>query len=249
MKELEDAIAKNNMVKAVDSVPWERLDRLKTDLSPELQTILNQGGAIAARAMLPRGIDIAFDTTNPAAVSWVQQHAAELVTQNISPTTREAIRTLMEESFVQGITPAQTARMIRDHIGILPRHVNAVLRYREELLQRFPLEEAERRAQRYAQQLRNFRARMIARTETIRASNQGQHELWRQAMHDGLMNREEWERIWIASDACEICNSLHGTRAPMDGMFLCAFNGQSYKMPPDPHPQCRCACGAVKKEE
>jgi hypothetical protein len=81
---------------------------------------------------------------------------------------------------------------------------------------------------------------------TIRASNEGQQQLWNQAIEQELIDPNEWEREWIADETertCEICMGLDGTRAPIDG----TFEG-GYARPPDPHPSCRCAVGLVRKE-
>lgn len=215
---------------------------------------MNQSGAVAAKALLPKGIDISFDQTNPMAVNWVKNHAAELVTQNIMLTSQQAIREIIQRSFEEGLTPRHAATLIREQIGILPMHAEAVENYRQALIEKFKSQglltwesDSARLATRYATQMINYRAKNIARTETIRASNQGQKELWNQAIEQDLLRENEWEREWITDETertCNICSTLNGTRAAMNGTFP-----GGYEMPPDPHPSCRCSVGLVRKTE
>lgn len=220
----------------------------------ELESVLNKSGAAAAKALLPKGIKASFKQTNPESIAWVRTHAAELVTKNVIPTSQEAIRNIILRSFEQqDLTPAGAARLIREHVGILPNHTDAVEKYRQSLIAKFKAQgsvtwesDSSRLAMGYARKLVNYRAENIARTETIRACNKGQHALWRQAVSDDLLTPAEWERVWIASDPCGICIGLNNTRAPLEGPFR--YGGKSYMMPPDPHPSCRCAVGLVRKE-
>lgn len=255
MTGLEDALKAQNLDAAMGAIPWDKLEQMQHDITPELRSVLNKSGAVAAKQLLPKGMKISFDQTNPVAVDWVKAHAAELVTQNVIPTSQEAIRAIIQRSFEQGITASDAARLIREHIGILPRHADAVERYRQALIKRFKDQgslvweaDSTRLAGRYAQQLINYRAKNIARTETIRASNQGQKELWSQAVDEELLAPAEWEREWIADETettCEICQGLDGKRAPLlNGTFP-----GGYDMPPDPHPSCRCGVGLVRIEE
>jgi hypothetical protein len=175
MTGLEDALKAKDYSAAMDAIPWDKLDQMQYDIDPELRSVLFKAGAVAARQLLPKGIKISFDQTNPAAVEWVRAHAAELVTQNIIPTTQESIRKILTRAFEEGITPADAARLIREYIGILPRHADAVEKYRQALIKKFRDDykyvtwesDSARLAGRYAQQLINYRAKNIARTECL----------------------------------------------------------------------------------
>lgn len=60
--------------------------------------------------------DFVFDDTDPAAVEWVKQHAAELV-QGISKTSRDDIRQLVEDAFTEHLTADELADEIENVIG------------------------------------------------------------------------------------------------------------------------------------
>lgn len=65
----------------------------------------------------------------------------------------------------------------------------------------------------YRQRLLRHRATTIARSESIRASNAGQHMLWDEMMRDGLIDPSRARRVWIAAAddrVCPICLPLNG---------------------------------------
>lgn len=82
------------------------------------------------------------------------------------------------------------------------------------------------------------RAGVIARTESMRAANEGQRQMWGQAVDDGLLTGDE-QREWItAEDACPQCDELDGEQAEFDG----EYPGDGGDGPPL-HPNCRCTEG------
>lgn len=86
------------------------------------------------------------------------------------------------------------------------------------------------------------RAETIARTETMRASNQGQLEAWDQAQEKGLLTGTELLE-WITTPddrLCPICEPLDGETAPRGGTF--EVDGDRITAPPA-HPRCRCTVG------
>lgn len=84
------------------------------------------------------------------------------------------------------------------------------------------------------------RGELIARTEAMIASNEGQREAWRQAQEAGALP-DDVQKEWITTgDAkvCDECESLEGAISDLDGQY------------PDPggdgpplHPRCRCTEG------
>ena len=77
------------------------------------------------------------------------------------------------------------------------------------------------------------RAEIIARTETIRASNQGHLVGYKQAGIKG-------KKVWVAkidSKTCSVCKELNGQEVDLDENFK--FKGGEIFLPPL-HPQCRC---------
>lgn len=200
-----------------------------------------------------------FDLTNPAAIRWIKQHAGELITR-ISEQNRRAIRRIIERSFLEGIPTDQAARLIRALIGLTPRDVDAIYDLYHAIMRnpgrkiwagrmaiRVPrggatAEWAGRRAAQYANRLLNWRARLIARTETTRASNEGQLQLWRQAVQYNMLDYDA-VKMWIATPderTCAICQDLDQEEQLMNDEFSHGI------MTPPAHPACRCSMGLVR---
>ena len=88
------------------------------------------------------------------------------------------------------------------------------------------------------------RAEVIARTETMRASNLGQQEAWNQAIDEGLLTGQE-KKEWIATPddrECDDCDDVDGQRVPIDGEF---DTSEGSLDGPPLHPNCRCTVGIV----
>ena len=86
------------------------------------------------------------------------------------------------------------------------------------------------------------RAETIARTEVMRASNQGQLEAWDQATEKGLLTGNE-KIEWIVTPddrLCPICEPLDEQTIERGGTF--DVDGDQITAPPA-HPRCRCTIG------
>jgi hypothetical protein len=241
---------------------------LDTAIPPVIMAVVSAGADVAAsqlgrasrklkasRLDTPK-IKFRFDRTNPSAVAWVERHAAELVTE-VSDETRKAIRQIINRAFVEGIPPRQAAELLRKVVGLHSRDVAAIVNLRKRILDspggkvyagKTPIRVPEKgmtkaklrqTLSKYADRLRNKRALMIARTETIKGSNEGQNQLWKQAIEAGELPRTVM-RVWITTPderLCPICEALDGVTAKVFGSFNGQFDG------PPAHPNCRCTTG------
>lgn len=177
----------------------------------------------------------AFDVTNPEVVAWAQQNAAELVTA-ITEAARATIQMIIVRGFEEGLAVPDIARLLRNTIGLTERDAMAVMTRQLKLLAAgTETRMASAAAERYAEQLRNRRALTIARTETMKAANQGQLQLWRQAQAKGHLPLTV-RKVWIIADACPLCAPLSGEEVLLDQDFTV---GQD----PPLHPRCRCTVG------
>lgn len=207
-----------------------------------------------------------FDRTNDEAVEWARTRAAGLVVE-VNRETRKAIRAIIAQAFEDGLPPRVAARLIRDVVGLRSDQVLAVasLRRRIKLAESqakrtgksvsvpfgnksvtvpksgLPTSRLNSTLRSYAETLRRQRALLIARTETINASNQGQIELWRQAKENGLLRGNEKKRWTTTPDdrACPSCIELDGETIEMNEMFTSTYYGSVSG--PTLHPNCRCA--------
>lgn len=88
----------------------------------------------------------------------------------------------------------------------------------------------------YEERMVRMRADAIARTETLRAANVGQHELWKQAQETGAIAMNQ-EREWLTAEdegVCPVCEPLNGERVLINQAF------SSGDEEPPAHPSCRC---------
>ena len=123
--------------------------------------------------------------------------------------------------------------MIRPLIGLTSRQAAAVLKLRTA--------KGVLAADRYAAQLLKHRALTIARTETIRASVDGQLAIWREAQRQGLLPMNARKRWIVTPDdrLCPQCAPLKGVEVPLNSPFPGGVDG------PPLHPNCRCAVSVV----
>lgn len=185
----------------------------------------------------PGTVAMSFDTANPEAITWAEQNAARLVT-NVTREAQAAIRTVVTSGIENGVTARDTAKLIRSSIGLTERDAGAVMKRQIELMESgLSSSEAAARAEKYAAKLTRSRAMTIARTETMRASNEGQAQLWSQAKQQGLLTGHE-KKVWLTSDPCPICAALDGETVGIDQDFSIGFD-------PPAHPNCRCTIGLV----
>lgn len=208
---------------------------------------------------------IAFDVVNEEAERWAERHAAMLVTE-INAETRRALRAFVSEALANGVPPAKLAQQIRSVVGLHSRQAVAVLNAQMRLesaapgsLVRvgkvrvrvprtgLPAGRIKQLARDYADRLQRQRSIMIARTETLAASNEGQRQLWLNEANSGRIANEA-EREWIVTPddrACPICTAADGQRRRLDEPFVV---GGFTVMNPPAHPLCRCAQGIAIPE-
>lgn len=219
-----------------------RLRALASGLSRDLEQAAGvllkafSTGQRHAVAQLPEGITASLNLTNPFVIRAAEQSAAKLVT-GVSTDTRNAIRLIVQRSVSGDLTVRQSAQLIKPLIGLTERQALAVIRRRFQQTKRgVPAVKAAKDAERYAARLLTQRAEMIARTEIIRASTDGQLETWSQARQQGLIGPRAGKRWMVTPDdrLCPRCAPLEGEVRPLDGTFE-GVDG------PPLHPQCRCA--------
>lgn len=249
---LEEVVSRRQAseVEAMFDTARHRLTELARELlEPVLLEVLQRAGNNAARAAVIAGtfktaagktkITIKFDPKFKTAVEWAKRRAAELVT-NISSESRLAVRAVIHDVLNKGVTPSVASRLIRDAVGLTVEQSEAVLHMRERLLaQEVAVESITRKTDAYAERLLRQRAETISRTETIAAANEGQRQLWLQAVDQGQLDADS-KRVWITTlddRSCPECEELDGEVAPLDAPFPGGV------MSPPAHPNCRCATG------
>lgn len=270
------------------------------------QALMN--GAAAAGAVTAKTIaritraDFHFSVLNPGLIDWLKTYSFGLI-QQIDNTTREAVREAVIYGMKAGKNPVDTAREIKQVVGLTDRQAKAVANYRRQLetfhLKRFaggfglgkpidrvngrqvfrpgedgtPLDGIDQRRLRdfrydgqlqtamttgkplskaqidkmvdaYQRKYLKYRAETIARTESLRATNIGIQNSWKQAIEQGTVPEALVRRQWIVAKderLCSHCAPIPGLN-PKQGVPF----GQPFRTPTGPatlpplHPNCRC---------
>lgn len=264
LESIEAMLTAGDLDGVEDAIPWDRLDATaisKADPIPhatQLARLIAQAMTDAARAA---GVTVAqFRMVNPAAVDQARYLAAQLV-KYVDGNTRRTIRNVITLAVRGRYTTRQAALLIRSTVALSPRQAQAVINYANalqdaartgrplaDLNARFTLadqrftaaspspEQQARMVQRYADRQLAYRANMIARTETMKAANQGLLDNWRTAQDQGLLGPGT-VKVWEATPderTCQECMQTDGERVPLRENFSVGIDA------PPLHPLCRC---------
>lgn len=158
----------------------------------------------------------------------------------------KAVRTVVTNGLMAGLTPAGVAANLRDRIGLTERQQQAVTNYEAGLKTAGKLPAGQRKAAvtTYANSLKHHRAEVIARTEVMYALNAGRLATWKAYQANGVISPDAMKQWWTAEDerTCDICAPMHGVAVRlMEDFTLAGRKGEAISLPsPPPHPQCRC---------
>jgi len=273
--DLADKCKEGNVPEVEDFLPWGIFEATMSDAAELLYELTQGGGAastlefrrffveqqgiavVRKASISPKeakqiltgqedemGLDLSFNMRNPKAIQWALEESSTLITL-ITTESRDAIRNVIATAFASGGHPYETARIIRNSIGLTDRDAKAVMKLEQRLIASgLSKDQINKQITKYRQKKLNDRAKLIARTETIAAANAGQQLHWQDMQNKGYLDEETVEREWIATPddrECEECAALDGTTAPLNGLFP-----GGVRQPPL-HPDCRCAVGLVKK--
>jgi SPP1 gp7 family putative phage head morphogenesis protein len=236
-----------------------------------IQAAFASGSKAAIRALPSRvSLNLSFDLMSKEAQAFLEGYSFPLIRQ-ISSNTADGIRAVILDAFKNGGHPYEQARIIRTMIGLTTNQAQAVRNYRLSLMSTGTANQTLNRAlrdarfdptirratnngvsltpkqvdamtTRYSERYLKYRAEAIARTESVRASNKGQRESWRQAVKQGLLSRDQKREWEISGDdrTCPECEALDGRVVGLDEEFE-----PGVLDPPDPHTTCRCSTKLV----
>lgn len=219
-------------------------------------------------------IVINFDQVNDSAIEQMRKNQLRLVT-NFSAEQKLATRLALLDGIKRGLNPKQQALLFRDSIGLAANQMQWVINYRELLAnlspdalnrnlrdKRFdrtvrsaikndsPLSEAQidRMVNRFRERTLSYRSENIALTEALTSVHQGVDALYKQAMDDGILDRDSLEQTWNTA----VDERRRGTHKPMHkqkrkmGEYFITGAGVLMKYPGDPNApanetvRCRC---------
>lgn len=300
-----EAVESGNPAQLLALLDSRSVEAAGTGLQTALQTVTVAAGvAEALKITRLTGVEFRFNTLNPQLVTWLQGYSFDLIRQ-INDTTKAAVREQLTGGMIAGSGPRDTARDVRQSIGLTDRQARAVENFRAELetfhlkrtaggwnlggkisrapggAQVFALdsegnvkdgilerrlrdfrhdraliramesgkaltpEQIDKMVSAYARKYLKYRSEMIARTETLRATNAGAQESWRQAIERGVVAQELVRRLWIVGRderVCSICRPIPKMNPARGVKFDQPFaTPKGPKFLPPLHPADRCS--------
>jgi SPP1 gp7 family putative phage head morphogenesis protein len=183
-----------------------------------------------------------FDAERAEASRWAAKEAGALIVEIVQE-QQTVVRDYVSRALLGEFTPQQVARGLRDTIGLTNQQTGWVENFRQrQITDRMAagrtfdqaVADSEKATNRYHDRIHKYRTETIARTEILRASNEGRREAWEQGVQDGFIGAD-WVKIWSTEfddRTCEECSPLDGETAPVLGDFPWGD--------PPLHPNCRC---------
>lgn len=227
------------------------------DVSDDLaDEVIREGLRAVERLPETISFQMAFDRTDPRAITWARTRAGSLI-QQIQDETLATVRGIVAGALSEGGGVIGAANQIERVIGLHPRWQQAVENRYEAEIARLTAADPERAleaiqgdaqqvADAYRNQLTEVRALTIARTEILAAQNIGQLVSWLQAADNGYLDLNNALKEWVAGpdgwagiSICEVCLELAGQQVPVLSVFS---NGEAT---PPAHPNCRCSMNLI----
>jgi hypothetical protein len=238
------------------------------------ERFVSAGQATAGHINEMLQVVISFDQVNDLAVAEMKANNLRFI-REIEESTRAAIHTVLTDGVTRGLNPRQQAVEFRQFIGLTAKQMQMVTNYRRNLeeLSSHALSRAlrDRRAdrlitraiseqrpltpeqidslvQRYNDRFIAYRARVIARTEALRAVHQGSEKMWMQGLQSGLFAEEDLIREWRTAADERVRGThrpMHGQKRPFDQPFVSGAGAAlmypgDLRAPASETIQCRC---------
>lgn len=226
---------------AVDALPWADLER-PVVRGWESVAVAEARASVRKDTKDPEPFGgLPLTDAERRALLWLETQGLRLV-RDLRAAEVTRIRAILQRAQVEGWDVPRMRRAVVDSVALDPRRQRALERYRERLENDgLRGDKLEARVVRRADAMRRQRAETIARTETVRARNQGHLSVWSQMQADGALPPQARKR-WVAAYkiACPICRGLHD-RGPVP--LTVPFDAGL--MAPPAHPNCRCSLVVV----
>jgi hypothetical protein len=190
-----------------------------------------------------------YDVSNPSINHYINTKTANLVTL-IDNDTKGLIQNTIRRSFSEALSPKRVADIIRPNIGLNERQQIALANFQFGMEQKgMDQSLIDRNVANYGERLLDQRTMAIASTESRNAVNQGQVDVWQEALAQQLLDPDS-EKEWKTDGApCEICEPMNGVRVGINESWEVDLGKQGTKevfIPSETHPNCYCTQLLVK---
>ena len=235
LERIAEAIAENSLTRTLAAAEIATFPEQFGELAMDLKPAFLAGAHYALAEMARSEVHGSFTLINPSAVEYARNATADLVSPFIDD-AKTNIADIVARAMSGELTPKSAAREIQDSIGLDPRRQQALDNY-QGVLEEDGLtgDLLDRKVGRYRQELLRSRADTIARTEIMRAANEGQRQVWEDMARRGAIDPNDWERVWVVTADDRLCDEC----GPLDDVRV-AFADEFPEGEPPLHPHCRC---------
>ena len=213
LSEIAQAIQVASPEEVLELVNARGVKGIGTVLEPHVVNGAAAGAQVAAKEL---GRVLVLDMRRPHFQRWLREHMSTMVNQT-SGTSIGALKATLRDGINRGRHPMRLAKDLKQSIGLTEPHAKAVAKLRAKLeADGVPAGRADKQVEAYRQKLIRYRARNIARTESMQSVSAGRQKLWEQLTADDAWPDERPpKKSWLTSldeATCEICQPMNGQR-------------------------------------
>lgn len=223
-KDVERLFSEGRTDEIIATMPWERLeDDLRPTVS-RLERAALKGSDFAIEELPVPPKDLVIGVTNPRLRRFIDSQIGNMIV-NVSQESKKAVQSAISQAFQQAMTPKQTAKIIRQSVGITEKQNLRIMRTRQrEMALRESLKQQlegiadpksfratsiraklstltdemiDKRVEKRIASAQKNRSIAIARTELNTALNEGQEIVWSEAADRGLFDRDKTYKVWV----------------------------------------------------
>jgi hypothetical protein len=242
---VSEALDARNIERVVEAFPWDASAEMINSTAETFGQVIQENIGKGFPSISFRG---RFDFTDPRTIEWAKNQSAQLVTA-VTDTTRNIIRETIAESFTQSVTVRDTARKLRNHIGLNQRQVASYEKFINNLDEqiragKITISQSRIMIDRQYKKMIKYRSEMIARQEILMAENHGRYLGFQQSIEQGWAHPKSMKRWSTSTDerTCDICMPMNGKSVQWDQSYPNGvFN-------PPAHIMCRCSISLLEPD-
>lgn len=229
--------------------PWlEAQEKIQDELLSELRSA---GQRVKLPTLQKATISFRFNSQRPEAARWAETNAGQLIVE-VMQDQMKVVKDYVSRASTGEFTPQQVARGVRDTIGLTNQQAGWVENFRQRQISELmgagrtfdqAVADSARATQRYHDRIHRYRTETIARTEVLKASNEGRKEAWQQGVEEGFIGAD-WVKRWSTEFDARTCDRC----APLNGETVPVLDNFPWGDPPL-HPNCRCTLLLDEPEE
>lgn len=233
-EQLVTALRQRKLDAALEAVGLNRLDNMFTDVRKIIREAFERRVKRQAEE-----IGIVFDPLEPAIAAAISEQVDAQLRLVIS-STRLAIERAFRYALEEGRGISEAADDVIAAIGLHPRQVDAVHRYRQQLERKAQLTAAriDTLVERYKGRLLRQRMDTIARSAIGDAESLARDLVYKEAARQGVMDPSDLvEWLTTSGNPCERCLEMEGNTRSIYGYYAAGLPTQD---PPILHQNCAC---------